>query len=146
MKRKIFLIQLICTLSICNNFANWNSVLSENSNIASDSVDNSFKIFIKAFSQDSVFQISRIDFPLNCDYMTDDEDGTMLNKKIEQKEWQIINLDEPDEYGLLIEIGKEFNKQVEVKVNGIDNGIAVNYYFKKISEKWYLVKIIDQSN
>ena len=39
----------------------------------------------------------------------------------------------------------ENNNKATIEINGIDNGIMVDYKFEKINEKWILVEIYDGS-
>lgn len=109
-----------------------------------------FDEFIKSFSQDSVFQISRIKFPLiyiSWDYENDNEYETLINKE----KYKYDNL-----FYSLLEKGQDaysiFYNNFECKFE--DTGEMVfrwkgftdvdrRYYFKRINGIWFLVKILD---
>jgi hypothetical protein len=116
--------------------------------IAQESVE-LFGVFTSKFYHDSSFQISRIIFPLKYEYCFDH-----VNKKdsvVTQPNWQF------SDYGVLkneynIQIYDNFKKTLRntnervVSFEGVECGIDLNMYFKLIRKKWYLVKIIDNSD
>lgn len=111
--------------------------------------DNSFDDFIKKFSKDSVFQLSRVKFPIIYSYTSeDDETGAMSTKQIQKKEWKMIDLVDKMGFGEEVKIIKEIkdSKTIELSVNGVDTGLSITYCFEQENNIWYLVKIIDQSN
>lgn len=109
-----------------------------------------FDDFIKLFAQDSIFQISRIEFPLkylSWDYEKDKEYETAISKE----KYKFDNL-----YFYLLDCGQDafpiFYDNFECKFG--DTGEMVfrwigftdvdrRYYFKRINGIWFLVKILD---
>jgi len=111
------------------------------------SVDNDFNEFIQQFSKDSLFQISRIHFPLNVqeyDVMNDVDIAKTINKQDFRKlDFTIRKSDgETDSWEQGINVRD--NKAI-IEIQGIDNGIIVDFYFEKQDGKWYLVKWVDSS-
>jgi hypothetical protein len=109
-----------------------------------------FDAFFNRFSEDSIFQLSRVNFPISY-YSVDIENNkeTYVYSKEEfwytdfTKDREAVTLIE-DAYETVIEEG--ISKTLYIR-KGIDNGIRIEYYFE-MNEKgeWYLVKIIDYSN
>src|ERR1035437_8624352 len=112
--------------------------------------DFSFGQFFKSFSKDSVFQMSRIKFPL--DYFSLDKDGTQEEMIIEKYEWTFIDFTgDAASYKHDIDrfkpVVRKMGKDSVIYVReGVDNGIHIEYTFRKIEGKWVLVKIFDTSN
>lgn len=111
--------------------------------------DNSFEDFIKKFSKDSVFQLTRIKFPIIYSYTSEDDDtGVMSTKQIQKEEWKMIDLVDKMGFGEEVKIIEEIKnlKTIDLSVNGVDTGLSITYCFEQENNIWYLVKIIDQSN
>ena len=113
--------------------------------------DSSFQAFFLQFSGDSLFQISRIQFPLKYSYFEGYSDSLMV-ERIEVNDWNYIDFKDDslayknieDAYQIhFIEKGQD---RVEYLRKGIDNGINMNYAFKRIVSQWFLVEIVDRSN
>lgn len=105
-----------------------------------------FKTFWKSFVNDSVFQIERTQFPLTYIYFQyeeiEEEHDEMITEKVPAEDWGFVILE--DEYSKN-KIKKENDTYIVEKV-GIENGIYIKYTFSANNGKWYLVKIVDQSN
>jgi len=112
--------------------------------------DASFEQFFKYFSNDSIFQLSRVQFPFK--YQSLNDDGKIDDTVIKKSDWKFISFS-----GDSIAYKKEFDKYKPVikllgkdSVNyiqeGIDNGIYIEYKFVNIENKWLLAKIFDKSN
>lgn len=111
--------------------------------------DSTFDDFLKKFSKDTTFQLLRIKFPLAYYYISENEEtDDMLIKHIQKSEWKIIDLIDTKEFNepVEIEIEPKGSNLIELLVKGIDTGLSITYCFKKEDNKWYLIKIIDQSN
>ncbi len=106
-----------------------------------------FSSFLKTFSVDSVFQKSRIKFPIpvvSWDYDTDDE-KTIYLSSTDYRYFPVIDLSNAN----CIDDGFYFfypNMETNVpltdmvlQISGITD-MYVKYYFKLIDDKWYLVK------
>ncbi|MEO0331261.1 MAG: DUF4348 domain-containing protein [Bacteroidota bacterium] len=107
-----------------------------------------FNIFLDKFVADSVFQISRIKFPVKfvtIDYDTYQQVDTVIVKEKwnydpiylrEEKQSQIY-----DNFDMRL---RDTNERI-FSWHGIKNGINVHYYFKRIDGRWYLVAFEDTS-
>lgn len=111
--------------------------------------DSSFEDFFSRFSTDSVFQVSRIKFPLEYSYYDDD---SLSMDKINSEEWAYLDFSddslasksEVDAYNIeFIEVDRNM---IEYLRKGIDNGIFVSYRFRKTHGRWHLTEIVDRSN
>lgn len=110
-----------------------------------------FRSFLVDFSTKSDFQINRIVFPLEYVTLTEDLDATQKSL-IKREDWKMENLF----YGkACTEIYPQVYDNFEMKLKesgervlawrGIENGIAVFYFFKLFDGKWFLVKKEDSS-
>jgi hypothetical protein len=110
-----------------------------------------FRDFLVQFSSDVNFQKSRLKFPLEYVKLTEDFDKKH-RIEIEDKRWEFENIfysagcsemypEVYDNFDLKL---KDSGERV-LAWKGIENGVAVFYYFKKINDKWFLVKKEDLS-
>ncbi len=106
-----------------------------------------FDKFISKFAQDSTFQYSRILFPLNCvtwDFENDKEFAFSLT--INQWNFDRLYYDNfSDAYTVFYDnFDCKFRETDEMvfRWRGITD-MDRRYYFKRINDKWYLVKILD---
>jgi hypothetical protein len=142
------LIALIFLLYSCNsNPPKDNKTISKILQ-SSDNVDDNFELFIKHFSEDSVFQISRITFPFK---------QTITGIEDEKDSIRLINMSEffekfdfrTKEYNGRYDKWKQFVKidgeKAVIQIRGIDNGIFVDYYFEKKNGRWTFLEVIDSS-
>lgn len=110
-------------------------------------IDADFNAFIKHFSKDSLFQISRIDFPLRFqeyDLMNDSD----VVKTISKQEFRQLDFtyrkpkSDADNWAQNIDVR---DNQATIEIRGIDNGIMIHFYFEKRDGKWHLVEWVDSS-
>lgn len=119
-------------------------------NDSSVKADGTFEIFFKEFSRDSVFQSSRIKFPLKHSYY-EDYGEALTDGEIKAEEWKHIDFRNDSlastrkEDAYSIEIIKN-DLGVEYLRKGIDNGISMSFHFEKEGAQWFLIKIVDRSN
>ena len=115
----------------------------------SQKIDESFYNFLVKFSFDENFQKERIQFPLEKTFLSEDS-ARPITKNIDRGEWKHIYLLRPHQsyftdirhhFG---EPEKDSTERVLVYI-GIENGIDIKYYFKKLDGQWYLIKITDFS-
>ncbi|QXP57758.1 DUF4348 domain-containing protein [Cellulophaga sp. HaHa_2_95] len=106
-----------------------------------ENVDLEFEVFLKYFNQDSVFQISRVRFPVKSKEL--DSDYYVIDKIVKKDDYKIIDLtidpnSETKQYNKYRQqtILKDFEAKIEIR--GIDNGIHQYYEFEKIEGKWNL--------
>lgn len=106
-----------------------------------------FDDFIYKFISDSLYQLDRVNFPLKSQqWDLDVVDST----RIEKKDWKIVRLFWGDEYRP--QIYDNFKREMRDTNErlfcweGIDNGISVEYRFRRIDGLWYLTEFNDFSN
>jgi hypothetical protein len=109
-------------------------------------VDQHFETFIKYFSSDSLFQVSRIDFPLKGKELDEeDEKEIIINKSAFRKldfNKDFKNSNGTDRYELKMKVN---GNKATVETRGIDNGIYIDTYFEKKDGKWKLVSWVNSS-
>jgi Domain of unknown function (DUF4348) len=116
-----------------------------------DNVDDDFKVFLDYFSKDSVFQISRINFPLKVKEIDENNMLESIEKIIQKKDYTKLDFEYPkdaltreyDRYSQEIKTDK--NKTV-IEIRGIDNGIYSDFFFEKLNGKWFLKSWNDTSD
>ena len=107
----------------------------------------SFEKFFRRFKRDSLFQKQRI-YNFGELIVIDNYEGTVEKKKLgntflDLESEEQVNIRKTDGYKINI---KKYKDSVVYTKLGIDNGIFVNFIFKKIDNCWYLVRIIDGSD
>jgi hypothetical protein len=108
-----------------------------------------FSNFITKFATDSVFQVSRVSFPLlyiTWDEEKDEEDSILVNKEKYQYTALYYSLLEHGEaYTIFYDnFDCEFRDTGEMVFRWMGfTDMDSRYYFKRINEKWYLIKIVD---
>lgn len=154
--RKIFFINILtCSIFVaaCNQK---NTTLEGNNKKANvqethipANVDDDFSVFLSTFSRDSVFQLSRVQFPLMTREWIDPETG-MVKKFIGKSDYITLDFTYPEdamtkEYDRYTQkINIKGNKCV-VEIRGVDNGIYTDFFFEKLNGKWNLVSWNEQS-
>ena len=112
-------------------------------------IDENFKTFLDVFSKDSLFQISRVKYPLIQKEWIDPEKG-IVKKLITKNTYEILDFTYPkdaltrefDRYTQKVKTNK--NKTV-IEIRGVDNGIYSDYFFEKLHGKWMLISCSEQS-
>ncbi|MBE9491200.1 MAG: hypothetical protein IMY67_12955 [Bacteroidetes bacterium] len=108
-----------------------------------------FNEFFEKFSKDSLFQKSRVKYPLKWSYYRESYEKLTI-EHIEQKDFIYIDFTEDKnamqkksgKYEVVIEKSKY---EVNYLLKGYDNGIHMNHIFKLVEGCWFLVEIIDES-
>jgi hypothetical protein len=105
-----------------------------------------FEKFLYKFSTDSIYQISRIKFPLEYktwklkrDYL-----GEIETKLIKQEDWKhdymfMTESYRPQIFDNFEGILKDTNERLFCWF-GIETGLNIKFFFKRIDGKWYLIK------
>lgn len=116
-----------------------------------------FEAFLHKFSQDSIFQISRVKFPLKVKEIDLESMAELDENRSEFKDRTILKSDytkldftypkdaltrELDRYTQKTTIK---NNRAVVEIRGVDNGIYSDFYFEKIDGKWFLQTWKEQS-
>jgi hypothetical protein len=112
-------------------------------NVTDKTHQEDFKYFFRLFNNDTVFQISRIAFPLKVKINNDDLE--LVDYVIPKEKYTTINLDKnPKERDYKQQLILKGDKAV-IQQRGLNNGIFIDYYFEKIDGKWQLVTWVDVS-
>lgn len=102
----------------------------------------SFDTFFERFSSDSVFQKSRVNFPLNMEVYDVGADST-TTPVIKANEWSFFNIKALGKK-YIFKTRKDNNRYI-LTAQIEDTGVYVEYIFDLRESKWTLVKIIDES-
>jgi hypothetical protein len=117
-------------------------------NIISPGVDKDFNTFLTYFSKDSVFQISRIAFPLKVEELELNDSLEMIEKVLEREDHQHMDFSPPkfesnlDNYTQKVRVDKD---KATIEIRGIDNGLLIDYIFEKRNNRWMLITWTDSS-
>jgi hypothetical protein len=102
-------------------------------------VDDKFETFLKYFNEDSIFQVSRIDFPLKVKFADSSKDYEMSEDIIQKQDFFKLDFTHDSikarEYEQMIEVKGE---KATIGLRGIENGIMADFYFEKKGGKWKL--------
>jgi len=115
-----------------------NPIVAQNKTAATDE---SFNSFLKKFTSDKNFHLSRINFPLTVKLNNDDFE--LIDYIIIKSEYIPIQLNDKGS-GYQHQNNPKKNTYI-IKRRGIDNGIFVDYIFTKRKGLWYLKTWIDES-
>lgn len=113
-----------------------------------DNVDDDFKIFLSYFNKDSIFQISRIRFPVPYKELELSDSSDLVNKIYEKKNHHHFDFSLQKSEKTIEQYKEEMriNKnEAVIEVRGIDNGFIMDYFFQKINGRWMLITWIDSS-
>lgn len=110
-------------------------------------VDDNFETFLHLFSEDSLFQINRIIFPVRGKVLELNEESEYVEIITQKDEHSHMDFrkrrkENPDGYTISTKLT---DNKATVEVRGIDNGIFMDYYFEKINGKWMFVSYKDSS-
>jgi hypothetical protein len=108
-----------------------------------------FTEFITIFNRDTNFQIKRISFPLITLNISDPMGNFYDTIYIEKNQYEFIQLTEPKSniYDGIILLSTDKIDDSNIKITLIvdETGIQIQYFFKKINGKWFLICIKDVS-
>lgn len=106
-----------------------------------DLSDDEFGSFLKKISEDTVYQFSRIKFPIVKKKLTEDgeEESTVGSYA-----WEHMNFDNVE--GVQREISAPVELVRNVRYFDPEIALEVIYVFHKLNGKWFLVEIVDNSN
>lgn len=107
-----------------------------------------FVSFYTRFATDSLFQIQHICDPLQYITIDPDDEFAILETTIDASQWDAFKSVIPTDKLSNINYGQknEDNSSTKMlKINGIDNGYSVVYYFRKRNGAWELYKFEDTS-
>ncbi len=153
MKSLLIIVLLVFTFISCKNEdKKANSIFekTKTESIESQFESENFFIFFQDFCKIEEYQFSRIEFPLTESVLSEDLNST-INKVFKRSDWKFIEI-KKFENNSFDYYYNDFSKtkipdsdEKVYSIIGIENGIAINYYFKRIKGKWFLVKIEDLS-
>ena len=148
-KKKIFMKFIIfsyfCLFIILLNSCKKDVFLNESSlnkeNIESNLINEDFNDFLEKFSKDSIFQLSRIDFPLRVSELNDDYQ--VIETLVQKEDYLIFDFSinnvgpvkKTDNYFQKVIVNE---KDAKLEIRGIDNGIYLDIFFERIEGKWKL--------
>jgi hypothetical protein len=157
MKKKKSVVVLLCIIYFCSLGCNGNKanspvakthVDSYKSNINVPNIDDDFNVFIELFSKDSMFQISRIDFPLKVHESNLQKDYELSEKIIKKSVYRKRNFSYKiaesniDTYSQEIKV---INDKATIEIRGNENGLMIDIFFEKQKGKWKLITWTDSS-
>lgn len=110
----------------------------------------SFIVFLQKFMSDSIFQKSRVKFPLT--YLTfddSDDESKEITEKLNPDDWNFNTI--YDGLKFMTNFSSSWNTEIKesenmlIYIGGVENGIYIRYFFNKLDKKWYLTKMSDES-
>ncbi|MFT3794155.1 DUF4348 domain-containing protein [Flavobacterium sp.] len=111
--------------------------------IAPKKIDEPFNAFLLHFNTDTVFQKSRVVFPL-VTMQAETENSDQLSKKfITEADYQSIDLSWNDSYTQQVLLN---DRKATIQIRGVDNGIHTDVFFEKKNGQWKLVGWTDLSD
>lgn len=115
-----------------------------------NNTDEDFNTFLLEFNKDSIFQISRIDFPLKVTEPNEEIDFETIEKLISKKDYRKLDFTYPKdaltrEFDKFTQKTKFHKNNATIEIRGVDNGINSDIVFEKLNGKWYLKTWVDSS-
>lgn len=107
-----------------------------------------FGSFFQRFTTDSVFQISRVDFPFHIRTSSEgDESETVIDKAA----WRFSPFHYDSSFATrrvdaYTQQVKSYGDTISLELRGVDNGIYIDYEFVFRNGKWFMVSGSDYSN
>jgi predicted DNA-binding protein YlxM (UPF0122 family) len=123
---------------------NWHLKNSNRTNF-SNLPDLDFINFLIKFSNDSIFQIKSISFPLKESFADTENDYEITTKSIKQYDWKFWKLTNDINQLLILADIQIDNKYRNIFFRGVENGILMKYIFERINGNWKLIKLEDYS-
>lgn len=114
-------------------------------NTVQDHSEENFELFFKKFDSDSVFQHSRIDFPLKYETLGDEGDPNTISY-ISKNDIYHIGLNKLKEPKMIHAKKITDSSKIEMKFVIEDTGYEKDLVFEKKGEKWFLVAVSDLSD
>jgi hypothetical protein len=116
---------------------------------ATQNCNTEFNYFFERFSRDSMFQKSRVKYPLRWSYYSGNYDKLQV-EMINHQEFSYFDFENDvnakgKKQGAF-EVGMSISKdKVVYQRTGIDTGLLMSFQFKLINGCWFLVEILDES-
>lgn len=105
-------------------------------------IDDDFELFIETFNNNQIFQLNRVNFPLEADLL--DINLDVVHKSILKPEYRslVLSLEETPNFEVSYVM---LEKVIHLEYTGKENGIYCAYTFHKVDGHWKLVKLVDLS-
>jgi len=142
-KCRIFIALILCLLLISCNLKSSNSNQGRVKKI--DLVSEDFNVFFNRFNADSVFQYSRIVFPLKL-IIPDQEDDNSITKLLSRKEYKYFDLTKYENEKSIIKKTRLSSAKIKVHYSVEETGIGLDYYFINKKGLWWLIFFEDYSD
>jgi len=116
-----------------------------------DEEEEVFDQFIQQFSNDELFQLRRIKFPISVIIPDTGHEGMApMEESISKYDWEPLDLTYDSTYltrpyDQYYQVVRYKNDTAVVEIRGINNGIYADYYFTLINRKWYLITLYEAS-
>lgn len=104
-----------------------------------------FDPFFKKFESDSIFQKSRVKFPLKL-IVTGDEGDKDSIKYIPQADWKFENLLVNQQEKSIVKKYRISDNEMRIQFQMEDTGIQTERFFKRKNGAWWLVLVKDESD
>ena len=104
-----------------------------------------FDLFFKKFNADSVFQYSRVVYPLKIKTAIENSDN-WTTKFLLQKEYKYFDLTKYDGQKSIINKTRVSSKKMTIHYAVEDTGIGLDYYFITKNGRWWLSYVEDYSD
>lgn len=127
---------ILLTLISCNK-----SRTQEKRNISNSYIEN-FDSFYDRFHNDSLFQISRLKFPLKGGRFEEEGEEKWTKKNWSMLKMKIYDVDTTQYKVSYEKHEKNFNEKVWLE----DSGFSFEYNFELINNKWFLVSAFEYNN
>ncbi len=104
--------------------------------------DETFESFIEKFSLDSLFQESRVIFPLKKKYLN----GNLkpVEKLVDEHDWWRVVLAATNDYSMRYFENEKVNQGI-VEFRSIESEVKITYVFELKNGEWFLVEVEDLS-
>lgn len=106
--------------------------------------ENEFLKYLTAFTVDTSFQLNHINFPVKYNHF-DYENFDELTSEISKYEWSDFLVKNEFNKLFYVSTDNRLNNYRNIYLRGVDNGIWVQYLFKKIDNNWRLTEFSDYS-
>jgi len=105
-----------------------------------------FDSFFERFSKDSIFQKSRIKYPLKWYYLEDNESNKLSFDVINEiDDYDYIDFTSDNKSDKYDVVHEKKEKERSYILKGNDSGLFMTYKFRIIDGCWYMIEILDES-
>jgi len=131
-------IMVICFVQCSSN---------KNNSTTTERLNENFDEFYKKFTNDSLFQLDRIEFPVHGRYMDNEIAGTVKNDSMTwtKQNWKIIHQIRDEYKNSFKETKTVKDNSAIIKIEGIEYSLIFEQTFTLKNGKWYLTNLTDIS-